>query len=328
MTNHNSSLIRPKAIEEHSLCSQDYLIATDAISLAWQQLDKALRRRTGGLIVWGQWRIGKSSAIKYLQKVAESKYPGLRSAILDGETKLYISERDFFADLCKELNAPTNGSSGDCKRRAVESMIKKGGMNAKRLFLLFIDEPHKWTDLQINWVCEVYDKLERVNVRLITVMVGQRTLMTTRENYIARGNGVVIDRLMRQVIEFYGVRDVEELKVVLDGYDTITEADSDWPFTRFFFPIAYASGFRLRESAEVIWDAFMQAIVDHGEVTECPIPMKHLTLLVEAIFEDYHGNDATDFSINKAFAKELIEDISFSLYLDTLAGRSKGAGDD
>ncbi|WP_237882421.1 ATP-binding protein [Pseudomonas sp. PGPR40] len=323
MTALDTSIIRPKAIEEHPLCSQNYLVPTDSISLVWEYLDKTLRRRSGGFVMWGHWRIGKSSAIRYLQKVAQAKYKGLFTATLEGETKLYISERDFFADLCKELGVSTNGSSGECKRRAVDRMILMGERNAKRLFLLFIDEPQKWTDLQLNWLCEIYDKLERHNVRLISVMVGQSTLVAFRQNYIDRGNGILTDRLMREAIEFHGVRDPEELKVVLGGYDTIIESDLAWPFTRFFFPQAYLAGFRLQEATEIIWNAFVEAIDANGKLLEHWIPMKHLTILVETLFQEYCFRDAPDFTIDKELIGFLLAEGDFSLYLATLSSPSR-----
>jgi len=279
----------------------------------------ALRRRSGGFIMCGPWRIGKSSAIRYLQMIAQAKYKGLFTATLDGETKLYVSERDFFADLCKELGVSTSGSSGECKRRAVDQMILMGQRNAKRLFLLFIDEPQKWTDLQLNWLCEIYDKLERHNVRLISVMVGQQTLVAFRQNYIDRANGVVVDRLMRQVIEFHGIRDPEELKVVLGGYDTIFESNQAWPFTRFFFPQAYLAGFRLQEATEIIWSAFVDVINANGKLLEHWLPMKHLTLMVETLFEDYCFKDAPDFKIDREFVDFLIAKGDFLVYLSALA---------
>ncbi|MBY8972730.1 hypothetical protein J1G33_20245 [Pseudomonas sp. P867] len=323
MSSLQSSIVRPKSIEDHPLCSRNYLVPTDSISIVWEYLDKTLRRRSGGFVMWGNWRIGKSSAIQYLRNVAQTKYKGLFSATLDGETKLYISERDFYSDLCKELGVSTGGSSGECKRRAVDIMISMGECNTKRIFLLFIDEPQKWTDLQLNWVCEIYDKLERHNVRLISVMVGQSTLVAFRKNYIDRGNGVIIDRLMREAIEFHGIRDPDELKVVLGGYDGIIESDPAWPFTRFFFPQAYFAGFRLVEATEVIWNSFVSAIDSNGKLLEHWIPMKHLTLLVEVMCEEYCFKDAPDFKIDKEFVDFLIGEVGFSVYLETLSSPSR-----
>lgn len=313
-----ASTVRPKAIEEHPLCSQNYLVPTDSISLAWEHLDKTLRRRSGGFIMWGRWRIGKSRAIKYLRMVAQDKYKGLSTVILNGETKLYISERDFYADLCKELGVSASGSSGECKRRSVDRMISMGERNTKRLFLMFIDEPQRWTDLQLNWVCEIYDKLERHNVRLVSVMVGQSTLVAFRQNYIDRGNGVLVDRLMREAFEFHTIRDREELKVVLAGYDTI-ESESGWPFTRFFFPQAYSSGFRLQEATEIIWDVFVEAIDENGKLLEYWIPMKYLAILVETLFQEYYVRDSPDFAIDKDLMVFLLAECNFSIYLAALS---------
>lgn len=171
----------------------------------------------------------------------------------------------------------------------------------------------------MNWLCEIYDKLERAHVRMISVMVGQRTLEEFRDNYIERGNGVLIDRHMRKCLEFFGVRNIDQMIVVLNGYDTITESDPDWPFTRFFFPEAYAAGFRMQDAAELIWGEFTKAIEAHNKVTECAIPMKHLTMFVETLFEDYFSLDEPGFKLERGFVADLIDETGFELYLDALA---------
>ncbi|MDI3391192.1 hypothetical protein QLG10_01970 [Pseudomonas sp. V98_8] len=324
MTESEYSTIRPCAFEEHPLNHQDYLLPTDSISFAWGELDKVLRRRSGGFIMWGYSRIGKSSAITYLMCQAQAKYKGLYAALMDGTMKTYISERDFFSTLCESLGCATGGAAVECRRRAIKTLVSRGGRNVKRLFLLFIDEPQKWTDIHMQWICEVYDKLEENNIRLITVLVGQPALTSFRETYIERKNIVIVDRLMKSAIQFRGIQSPDQLRYVLSGYDTLAHDVPEWPFTRFFFPEAFASGFRLEQYYEPIWDGFAAVIDLHGKFIEYWLPMKHITAMIELLFLEYHHLDAVDFVIDRGLVDELVREVEFLLYLEMIDSSVEG----
>lgn len=319
MTKLESSTIRPYAIEKHPINTQKYLLPTDPISITWEFLDKALRRRSGGFVIWGYLRTGKSSAITYLKLMAALKYKGLFPLLIDGETNTYASERAFFSTLCSGLAISAAGTAGACRKRAIDQMIKLGQLNIKRLFLLFMDEPQKWTDLQMNWLCEIYDKLQEQNVRLVTVLVGQVELSAFRDNYIERGDGVKIDRLMQEAIQFCGVTNLDSLRFILRGYDTLADNDPEWPFTRFFFPQAFAAGFRMEPLAQMIWDVFMEVIDACTKPVDKWIPMQHLTVLVETLFLEYYDLDAPDFKVETPMLQVLLREVRFAIYVEVLA---------
>lgn len=325
MSDFNLSSIRPYPLDQHPLNRQDYLVASDPISLAWQHLDKALRRRSGGLVFWGIFRAGKSKMIEYLIREAKIRYPRLACGLMLAEGRNLISEKEFFAELCRAVGVTSVGTAGECKRRAIEYMIDRGKNNAKHLYALFVDEPQKWTDIHLDWLCEIYDKLELCNIRLITVLAGQRELVTFRKQYIRRGNGVVVTRLMNTTIEFFGLQSVDEVAYVLQGYDTLVDADPAWPFTRFFFPQAYGNGFRMEQCAEVVWRAFSNAVSADGRFSSCQIPMKFLTAVVEVLFMEYHHMDCPNFSVNSALMDALLLEVLFPLYLEMAYSALHGA---
>lgn len=316
MSNVELTSIRPYPIGRHPLARQDYLVSSDPISLAWQYLDKALRRRSGGLVFWGMFRAGKSKMIEYLMREAQIRYPKLPCSLMAAEGRNLISEKEFFAEMCRAIGISSEGTAGECKRRSIERLVKQGMNNDKHLYVLFVDEPQKWTDIQLTWLCEVYDKLEFCNVRLVTVLVGQRELVTFRRQYIQRGDGVIITRLMNTAIEFCGLQSLGEVAYVLEGYDTLVDTDQNWPFTRFFFPQAYASGFRMEQCAEVVWQAFNHAFNTDGRFPSCQIPMKYLTAVVELLFMEYHQMDDPTFGVDSALMDGLLSEVCFPLYLE------------
>lgn len=325
MNNYDPMLIRPYPIERHPVVRREYLLSSDPISYAWEHLYRAIRRRSGGLVFWGMYRAGKSKMIEYLALEAKSRYRDLPTAKMDAEQNSYVSSKEFYVGLCNAVGASATGTAGECKRQAIRRMVEQGKRNPPQVYLLFIDEPQKWTDLQLTWLCEVYDKLEESNIRLISVLVGQRELATFRKQYLERGNGVVITRLMNTIVEFMGLRSIDEVAYVLQGYDTLIESDPDWPATRFFFPRAYAKGFRLENCATVIWRAFSIATDNQGRFNECRIPMKHLTGIVEILLSEYCECDNENFELEQALVEQLLSEVFFSDYLTmadvTLYGR-------
>lgn len=315
MNNYDPTLIRPYPVERHPVVKVEYLLSSDPISHAWEHLYRAIRRRSGGLVFWGMYRAGKSKMIEYLALEAKSRYRDLPTAKMDAEQNDYVSIKEFYVGLCNAVGASATGTAGECKRQAIRRMVQQGKRNSPQVYLLFVDEPQKWTDLQLTWLCEVYNLLEESNVRLISVLVGQRELVTFRKQYLERGNGVVVTRLMNTIVEFMGLRSIDEVAYVLQGYDTLIESDSDWPATRFFFPRAYSKGFRLESCATVIWQAFSTATESQGRFTECRIPMKHLTGIVEILLSEYYESDDDNFELSKTLVEQLLSEVFFYDYL-------------
>ncbi|MNR51600.1 hypothetical protein D3C85_1712940 [compost metagenome] len=78
----------------------------------------------------------------------------------------------------------------------------------------------------------------------------------------------------------------------------------------------------MQEATEIIWNAFVEAIDANGKLLEHWIPMKHLTILVETLFQEYCFKDGPDFKVDKELIGFLVAEGDFSLYLETLSGPS------
>jgi hypothetical protein len=65
---------------------------------------------------------------------------------------------------------------------------------------------------------------------------------------------------MVEELAFHGVRNAEDVATCLLGYDETTYPQgNDWPFTRFYLPQVFDSGYRLTDDAHVLWRAFEEA---------------------------------------------------------------------
>ena len=70
----------------------------------------------------------------------------------------------------------------------------------------------------------------------------------------------VVSRFMVHELAFHGARNAEDCATCLQGYDLQEfPQGSGWAHTRFFFPSAYAAGFRLADEGAAFWYAFDQA---------------------------------------------------------------------
>ena len=76
----------------------------------------------------------------------------------------------------------------------------------------------------------------------------------------------------------------------LQGYDTTCyPRASDWSFTRFYLPHAFAAGYRLIDDAQGLWQVFEALHHKCGLPGPLEIPMESFTRAVEIVLKDGMG---------------------------------------
>lgn len=84
---------------------------------------------------------------------------------------------------------------------------------------------------------------------------------------------------------FYGIRTLEEMRLILKCYDSPEissyPADSGWSFSRFFFPEGYRKGERLEKDAKTIFSLFGELRKEHGVSADFEIPMEYFAFSIE-----------------------------------------------
>ncbi len=71
---------------------------------------------------------------------------------------------------------------------------------------------------------------------------------------------------MSQEYQFKGIKTPRDLKICLTGYDEYCEypINSNWSFTKYFFADSFIRGLRLQNSAEELFQVFVDLRREHG----------------------------------------------------------------
>jgi hypothetical protein len=289
---------RPVANDLHPLETGNYRIATAAIEAFYALVVRCLHNHIPGALVYGPSRIGKTRAIEYLQLLAAMRHPKITTYCAHAEHKPRHAEGPFFSSLLTAVGFP-NPDGGTSQRKRQELLGKIRESCARRgsgTVMLFCDEAQRYTENEYEWLRDVHDALDKVQIRLHTILVGQSELRAVKTAYQRQGKTQIVARLMVEEMAFFGIRNARDVATCLGGYDeTCYPATSDWTYTRFYAPAAVASGFRLIDEAAVLWSSFADLHHKHGFSEELEIPMESFTRAVEMVLRESMNRDKSGY---------------------------------
>jgi hypothetical protein len=128
--------------------------------------------------------------------------------------------------------------------------------------------------------------------------------------------------------EFTGLRNANDFKYCLNGYDTESEypEGTGWSFTQYFFPTGFEAGWRLASEAKKLWDAFQQVRAEAQLPGKTEIPMQYFSRTIEHALRHYTTTECGTPTISLNQWKDAICDSGYcdaSRYL--ISGVKKGA---
>lgn len=272
----------------HPLETQQYTFETPVINNICNNIVHWVLNRTTGGLVHGWPRYGKTRFIRILTKVLCSRFPRTPIVSISADWTSAPSEKDFFRMLLKEAGREYMKSHRDTVAEMrdwlTDHLIARTHRNGKVIFI--VDEGQNLTDMHYQALISIYNRLERLGIALIVLLVGQHELLAVRSGYVARDQDQIFGRFMLEDIEFHGVRSLAEIRGFLKAYDELSEFPhkSGWSFTRYYLPEWYNKGKRLLCHSEALWD-----MVTSMRGTNCaPVmrefPMLYLTSTIENFF--------------------------------------------
>jgi hypothetical protein len=297
--------LRPVEIELHPLCNQKYLIPTFSIGETYAMVMRVIRRRDSGLVIWGQTRYGKTSAVKYCAKSLGIDFPNFPISIYNARLDIAPKKGDFYTQLLEVVGHARwedKCSVAVKHARLVNFMAAAASADARMVYIVFLDEAQRMEQCHFNWVKDIYNDLMDKGVILLPILVGLKQLIDQKKAFLKSGEEgeAVVNRFMLYEHPFRGIREKVDFQTSLGFYDIATyPPDSDWSYTRFFLPQAYANGFRLASIGDVLWDAFNESYAGLNLLSKMEIPMKYYTSTIELLFQDNVNNDRPDFTISK-----------------------------
>lgn len=162
--------------------------------------------------------------------------------------------------------------------------------------MIFVDEAQRYDGNEYEWLRDVHDHFDRLQIKLSTFLVGQQDLLSVKTNFQKAGQTQIVARLMMEELAF-GIRNAnKDVAICLAGYGQTTfPRETDWTFTRFYLPQAVEAGYRLIDDAQILWDAFLNIHNKSGFASPLEIPMESFTRAVEIMLKDSELQDSPTY---------------------------------
>ena len=305
---------RPADFEQHPVIEQKYIVPTPSIDEMYLRVKKLIRLRTPGGIIFAHPRFGKTYGIRYVIQVLSEDYPTAVVLSFGCQKKKTHSEDAFFSVLL-EAAAHSGALTGNVtKKRAklnnrIMELVDRSEYN---WFFMFADEAQRLDVIEYEWLRDLHDELERRGVRMITLLVGQPQLLNQKSAFRMSRQTQIVSRFMIDEMQFRGIMSADDIATCLAGYDTACfPADSDWSYTRFFFPAAYSTGFRLVNQAAVLWSIFLEAHVAARFEYALEIPMQYFARSVEIALLENAERDDYNFMLTPAMWRHAVAESNF-----------------
>lgn len=260
----------------HPIVKAGAKIPTQPILRSYALIKKGARRGRRSIAFYARPLRGKTTSIAVMKALIQRDFPGsgvfvYRVASKDGIDKLkedrpakfVISRGGFHEALLSALGDDIMmASSVEGKANQFYRALYARSVNTRRLFI-FIDEAQALVASEFGWLKDVINYLVDADIFVTTILFGQEKLREQFEKLRAHLRDDLIERFLRNIYEFEGIANVEELRLFLAACDTGSEFPhgSGMSYTRFLWPKAFANGFRLANCAQDFWEALVDRLM-------------------------------------------------------------------
>ncbi len=299
--------IRP--IKNHPLVRKNYVVPTAFIDAFYERVRKCIAYGMTGSMLYGHPRFGKTSAIRYVMNMLKQEYPQVVALSFQCLASKLRSEAAFFSHLLEAAgHAQAHAGTTSRKRsRLIHKLLEFVEKSGEHLLILFADEAQRLDVQEYEWVRDVYDELDRHGVKVLVFLIGQSDLRNQKNALQEARQTQIVGRFMTHEIPFRGLLSVDDVATCLSGYDeSCFPPSSDWTYTRFFLPRAYADGFRLVEQATPVWQAFVEAHEGARLSSEMELPMKYFTQAVEIALIQNTEHDSTEMRLSPTIWRDAV----------------------
>ncbi|WP_318766119.1 ATP-binding protein [Lactiplantibacillus carotarum] len=244
----------------HPVEEGHYLFLTTQIAKMCNQINIWIQNRIPGAIIYGRPRLGKTAAINFAQRYLGNLWKN-RADFYYMTTNTYttLTERIFFEEMLRSVGHEeiAKGTIVEKRMRVMNTLITNATILNVKKVVFFIDEAQRLTEKQYNWLMDIYNELYANGITLTTILIGQPELQLTRTSYF-KYKTMIRERFMTEIYEFHGLLSIKDIQVCLEQYDIERKypTDSEWTFTRYYFPSQFENGFRIGNYSKSIYDAF------------------------------------------------------------------------
>lgn len=305
----------------HPMLRQTYAVFTPPIEDLVNNIANWIDQQETGAYIHGPSRFGKTTAVQsFLRDMLMERFGGPVPLIIWNRPSFggRVTEGRFWREILRAQGcklADVRGKLTDDYREQVLSSFLAEAIQANvRYVVLVIDESQAISDEELEWLLGLQNELKiRSGIRMSLFLIGAHQIGYVFSSLAMTHNRHLAARFLSADAPFHGLRSAKELEFALAGYDD----DSEWPlgsgttYTSYFAPDAYESGFRLSESADVLWHSMIALLPSEIESVR-EFPMKHIALSAERALKDIACGMRPDDAVSKKAWIDRLDSLQFS----------------
>ena len=270
---------------ERYLGSIQYTIPTKSILDLQYKVEEWLSMNDCGAIIYGESRVGKTRAIRYISLHLREKYSLQLPIYTFTATDHIPTQKTFYSSLLTAIGheEPHKGTAVQMRQRLVNRIIVNALDTKYRRAILFIDEAYLLSDKEYLWLIDIYNELNLQDVLFTVFLFGTKELKQQKTAYIAAGKKQIVLRFMVNEFEFIGITNQRDAAICLASIDKpifMPSCKDAIILSELFFPLAYKDKFKLTSYAEDLWLAF-ELVKEENNISSGQILMKHF---MDAVF--------------------------------------------
>lgn len=281
--------------EQHPVViwNAEFLLPTPPLTEVAKLVSEDIYYGRSGTGFWGETRFGKSSAIRYLIARVRETFQQVSVLRITADLRTRPTDTGFYGDLLDTAGFPLKkGRTASDRRQQVKSVYLSLGRNGDgRRLIVFVDEAQNWSEAEWTWLKTIQIHLAENLISMVVISFGQEQLVQRQNALKESGRKDLTERFLRRMHRFRGIDDAPALGKVLALFDsTLFPMEGGVPFTEFFFPLAFKSGFRFAQESRRCVDAFL------GLRGQQEIGMEWIALACKYFLTEYSEEDRSGWT--------------------------------
>lgn len=318
---------RERLLLMHPCNTRQYRVATPMIESTYQLVrERVIRRRTGSVLK-GDTRMGKSECALAIKELLELEFPSCYCIYLSADRNTSGRQASFDYDLlsaCGVIAKPRETHTVMAERFLVHIHTQLQRRKGSQVVLI-IDEMQLLQEPEFYQLLVAGNRLAARGVFMTVVGFAQLDIDSLITAFYSSHKRNLIARFLAEPIGFPGCSNSSELAQILDSYDheKFFPEGSGWTYTRFFLPLAYAAGLRVKMYAEPLWAALDKAVGGSGEG---PVYMDYLARTIEDLLVGARLSDAPTFQFQQEHIDRAVRDSGLQGFCNILETGQDEAG--
>ncbi|WP_454742757.1 ATP-binding protein [Cupriavidus necator] len=230
---------------------------------------------------------GKTMMMRFLRETLPRDLGDLRVIHYRRDNRDEPSLGGFFKGFLERMGHPiVSGSPYDLSERLIRNILELALRTQWRYIVLIIDEAQAMEVSDFGFVKDLNNELEEEGIDFSFIACGEAPFLGELIKKIdPDGRNAYCDRYFRHRLRLRGYTK-DSLGELLRAVDrTRWPGEQDQTYTEFWFPLAYATGFRLETLTTELWEAFSHVGLVRSNENGKHDPFECGTVLSRRIFE-------------------------------------------